>query len=465
MKKAQFPKTIRVGHSKAVIYKYDNRQSTSYTVVWYEGEVRKRKVFGDPGQAELHARARMGQLSRGTAEVLRLEGAQLLEYVRAKEATAEFGLALDTIAFEYRDAKRLVRRRSLVGIADYFARKNLLDIPEKTVQEVYTEMIGAKRAEGCSERYIEDLESRVGKFVEAFATRQVAGVNGTEIRDWLQGLQHSTSRVNPKAPKVPVTNRTRNNFRLCVQTLFSFARAQRYLAADWNEMESVPLWKVKDEEVEIFTPDEMTLLLALAPANLVPFLSIGAFAGLRSAEIERLDWSKVDLEGGYITVDASIAKTNSRRLVPIVPNLKGWLTDCKQPRGKVLELANVVNALKRLVTSTRVLADGHQANSHQADWHQADGHRLPPPAVEWRHNALRHSFCSYRLADVKSAAQVSLEAGNSPQMVFRHYRELVTEKAAKAWFAITPDAAKAVLEKVEEARQAKIVAHPALAAA
>jgi hypothetical protein len=39
---------------------------------------------------------------------------------------------------------------------------------------------------------------------------------------------------------------------------------------------------------------------------------------LRSAEIERSDWSKVDLENGYITIDASTAKTNSRRLLPIV---------------------------------------------------------------------------------------------------------------------------------------------------
>ncbi len=41
------------------------------------------------------------------------------------------------------------------------------------------------------------------------------------------------------------------------------------------------------------------------------------------------------------------------------------------------------------------------------------------------------------------AAEVALEAGNSPQMIFKHYRELVTEKAAKAWFAITPEVAKA----------------------
>jgi integrase len=128
----------------------------------------------------------------------------------------------------------------------------------------------------------------------------------------------------------------------------------------------------------------------------------------------RLDWAKVDLERGYITVDASTAKTNSRRLVPITPNLKAWLDLAvghhgeggKKPHGKVLELANVFNALKRLVTATRPAAGPDEV--------LVDGHRLPAPAEEWKHNALRHSFCSYRLADVKSAAQVALEAGNSP---------------------------------------------------
>ena len=451
MKKAAFPKVIREGHSRAVIYKHTNRDSVSYTVSWYEGNVRKRKVFGDLGDAELHAQARVGQLSRGTAEILRLEGAELLAYVRAREAVAEFGLALDTIAAEYRDAKRLARGRSLVDIAAYYARQNLLDIPKKTVGEVYDEMIKAKRAEGCSVRYVQDLESRLTKFVKAFPGL-IAVVRGMEIKEWLQGLEHSTSKTDPKAPKVPVTNRTRNNSRLCVQTLFLYAKSQRYLPADWNEMEAVPVWKIKDEAIEIFTPEEMSLLLALAPPSLVPFLAIGGFAGLRTAEIERLDWSKVDLESGYITVDASIAKTNSRRLVPIVPNLKAWLEDGKKERGPVLELGNVFNGVKRLVTATRPAA-------------AADAAKLPPPAVAWKHNALRHSFCSYQLAKIKSAAEVALEAGNSPQMIFQHYRELVTEKDAEKWFAITPATAKEVRAKLEREKAAKIVAFPAKVAA
>ena len=56
----------------------------------------------------------------------------------------------------------------------------------------------------------------------------------------------------------------------------------------------------------------------------------------------------------------------------------------------------------------------------------------------WRQNALRHSFISYRVALTGDVARTALEAGNSPKMIFRHYREIVDEEAAKAWFAITP---------------------------
>jgi hypothetical protein len=57
-------------------------------------------------------------------------------------------------------------------------------------------------------------------------------------------------------------------------------------------------------------------------------------------------------------------------------------------------------------------------------------------AVKWKHNAMRHSFISYRLAIVQDAAKVALEAGNSPQVIFSSYRELVTPDQAKAWFSI-----------------------------
>jgi hypothetical protein len=59
--------------------------------------------------------------------------------------------------------------------------------------------------------------------------------------------------------------------------------------------------------------------------------------------------------------------------------------------------------------------------------------------VAWKHNALRHSFISYRCAAVQNVAQVAMEAGNSPGMIFSHYRELVTADEAGTWFAIAPE--------------------------
>ena len=62
----------------------------------------------------------------------------------------------------------------------------------------------------------------------------------------------------------------------------------------------------------------------------------------------------------------------------------------------------------------------------------------PIAGVKWKHNGLRHSFISYRVAVVQDVGKVALEAGNSPQMIFKHYRELVTPDEAKDWFSIMP---------------------------
>ena len=77
---------------------------------------------------------------------------------------------------------------------------------------------------------------------------------------------------------------------------------------------------------------------------------------------------------------------------------------------------------------------------------------------------------SYRLADIQAAAQVALEAGNSPQSIFQHYRELVRPKDAKSWFSITPgEDGKIIYFEVpkdgEQASQAPGKAGPAQALA
>jgi hypothetical protein len=59
--------------------------------------------------------------------------------------------------------------------------------------------------------------------------------------------------------------------------------------------------------------------------------------------------------------------------------------------------------------------------------------------VTWKHNALRHSFASYRFAQTGDAGRVAGELGNSTAIVHRHYRELVSAQDAAAWFAVKPE--------------------------
>lgn len=177
----------------------------------------------------------------------------------------------------------------------------------------------------------------------------------------------------------------------------------------------------KTGAIAIYSPDEMQSLLTHAEPDLIPFLVVGAFAGLRSAEIERLDWREIDLVHGHVEVTAAKAKTASRRLVPISDNLKAWLTPLHKKAGRVFEVSTTGGNL-----TVRLHALAKRAG--------LDG---------WRKNALRHSFISYRVAKVQNVSQVALEAGNSPQMVFSNYRELVKPAEAEKFFALVPTPAPA----------------------
>ncbi len=147
----------------------------------------------------------------------------------------------------------------------------------------------------------------------------------------------------------------------------------------------------------------------------MPFWAIGAFAGLRRAEIERLAWNEIDFEAGVIEVKASKSKTASRRLVTIQPNLCEWLAPYRTHTGP----ACPVNLQQK------INADRERAGLR----------------TEWPHNGLRHSFGSYHLARFNDPAKLALEMGNSPAMIFRHYRELVKPKDADRYWKVAPAAA------------------------
>src|SRR6266576_6104268 len=104
-----------------------------------------------------------------------------------------------------------------------------------------------------------------------------------------------------------------------------------------------------DGEIEIFTPSELAEILTCAGDRLIPFFALGAFAGIRHAEIQRLDWRDIHFDARIVEIRAKKAKTASRRTVPLLDNLRAWLLPHRQPGGSVCVYRNMASEINRLV--------------------------------------------------------------------------------------------------------------------
>ncbi len=412
-----WPVVVERNGSSVKIYKVRNNGTDAFKVVNYipagkNGELKRQfKAFADYDKAWDHAHQARGAMSRQDTGGLALSSADAEAFKQASAASRGLGVKLNVAVDEWADAKTILGGRSLIEAARYFAKKFPKDMPSKTVEEVFNEILEEKRELKKSPRYIQDLDSRLGAFAEQFQM-PLAKVTGPMIKAWLQGLD--------------ISNRTRNNFRIALQTFFTFAKkTKKYLPSDWNELDAVEFWEEDSGAIEIFTPAEISTLLSSADENMVPFLLLGAFAGMRSAEISRLDWSAVSLKTGHIKLEKNVTKTKTRRVIPMSDNLKAWLAPYAKASGPVMEIVNVPNAIQRLVDATRPEGVDDKGKLHK-------------PAVNWKHNALRHSYCSYRLAVTQNAAQVALEAGNSPRILLTNYDAIATKEEGASWFAIMP---------------------------
>ena len=299
---------------------------------------------------------------------------------------------------------------TLTAAAEAFAARAQILSRTVTFAVLRSELVAAKKADRMSSHYIGDLSHRLARVGQVFDARPVATVESRELDDWLRALDQS-----------PVS---RVNFRKVLRTAFEFAVSRGY--ASVNPVIRTSEVKVDHAAPGILTPSEMGALLVAAAPSIVPALAIAAFAGVRDTEIGRLTWDKVDLVNRHVKIDAAIAKTASRRLIPISKNLHDWLTPYAQTAGAVRPSPRISYPLYRKArrdAAASLHGEGKSATN----------------LVKWPLNALRHSFASYRMALTSDATRVAEECGHSVQIMKQHYRELVTENEAKQWFDVIPN--------------------------
>jgi integrase len=103
---------------------------------------------------------------------------------------------------------------------------------------------------------------------------------------------------------------------------------------DANLAERIDRPSVEDSEPRIFTVQEAENLLKNANDHgLLPYIALGFFAGLRSAELMRLDGKDVNFEERAVVVGQQVAKKRSRRVVEMCDALYAWLIPLKPLKG------------------------------------------------------------------------------------------------------------------------------------
>lgn len=395
------PILVKHGSVTVKIYRSKNRGRELFAISFHEGGKRRQRNFADLAKARIEAKKIAQNLSTGRGAAISLTGTDRDSYQHAMTRLKELGMdiPLSEAIDQYVAACKKLATTPLSHAVDFYVAKNPSSAMPKLVPDVVSEFLAAKRQDKLSERYIEDCKNRLERFAGAFKG-YISNIETQNIEDWLRSLS--------------VGKRTRNNYRTIVATLFGFAKTRRYLPKGETEADAVPKVKSTGGPIGVFTPQELGKLLYKAGDKTLPAFALGAFAGLRQAEILRLNWEDIDFTEKLVHVSATKSKTGQRRYVPILPALGAWLQPRSKKSGRIIPFASAktLSAAMRSVTTVA--------------------------QVEWKHNGLRHSYASYRVAVIKDIPQVSLEMGNSPQVIISNYRELVTEKKGKEWFAVMP---------------------------
>lgn len=375
---------------------WSGHPSYKWRVTFPDGGKRKSKGFktkaGSGGALEF-ANDKRGLLKR--------------EGDRHGDVTDEERQAVITFRKLLAEMPESIQRPPLSEAVELFRKTLKVRDKSKTVQVLIDSYAESMKRKGVSNVHHYSTSKRLERFAEEYGDWFACDVSTEVVEDFLEDLNLAPLTVN--------------HYRTSLVQLFNHALDKG--AVESNPVVRVGRRKVRGGEIGIFTPSQVARLLEHAPEEILPGLALGFFAGVRRAELCRLDWSQIDFENEQlITINASTSKTAARRLIPLRENLRAWLLPSRKFAGSIMPSDQIWRTrLKDAMKSAKI--------------------------SEWPFNAPRHSFASYHLAKFQDAAALALEMGHgSTKMIFEHYRALVTPKDADRYWAIAPGEGESIAQ-------------------
>jgi integrase len=357
-------------------------QGKTWRVIGYVDGRRKQFWFATEKEAKAEAAWRNKEIEAyGTK--LHLDAAVRIEASRASDLLAPYGTSL------------------LGAVQFYLAHRDqvIRSIPFAAFALEYRKDAQARLASGgLRPRAAESLRETLKRMEVHFGETLLCEITPERLSTWLS--------------EMPLALRTKKRHRAYGHQILEAALKKGYLSR--NPMKEVETFKEngdETEEISILTPEQVSRLLECAGTELRPFYALAAFAGIRWGEIARLDWSEV--KQSEIVIKAAKAKTRSRRVVEISDNLRAFLEPIRGLSGPLLPHPRSLERKRCRIEREAGL-------------------------TPWPNNCLRHSFISYLYALTNDEKKTASMAGNSPEMIFKHYRALTTRETAERYFAIYP---------------------------
>lgn len=332
-----------------------------------------------------------------------------------EQGEAAFALTLD----ERAELARLKTRLDAIGSnfeeAVSFFEKHKTKICEIKLVDAIEEILALKRATNKRDRSISSLGYTLQQLARSVGLdRLVASIEQTEIEDWLFKNGWKPATIKSK--------------RIDLNTFFNAAVARKWRGD--NPVQKIETVSLDDTEPGILSVEECLAILEAArklDTRFVGCIALQLFAGIRPAELLRLDPEKINLDDGYVEVTGKKAKTRQRRLVQLSANAVAWIKiGCELPPKNFRARLNAIRVPSGFQGFRKRMENGKEK------WIKVEG-------KAWPHDAFRHSFASYYLAEHGGADQTATEMGHrSTAMLFRHYRQLVSKTDAKKFWNLFP---------------------------
>lgn len=261
---------------------------------------------------------------------------------------------------------------------------------------------------GRSERHVKALKMDLDAFAEK-VTGTVADVNVETLRGFLAVRCAGVGLAR------------RKQVRGTLVQFFRWCRKEGLVSNDTvTAADRLPSISLPAGERRVMTREEFDQCLALLPKKHLPWFLLGAWAGLRPEEAaptatkladgrRGVAWEDIDWNFGHIRIAAETAKVDRPRIVPLCDSLRAALWPLRGS-GAICSLSPVRDKTLRML-----------------------GEKVFGGA--WPADVLRHSFGSYRNAQLRNLPQVAEEMGTSVDMLHRHYHNPKASEEAAAWFA------------------------------